>query len=73
MNINNENNNNIISNSQSKLKPDNSKSFELNMSLLSAEGIDKIKLLEEYIAQIKNNSTNINEIKIQQLQKQKIN
>ena len=71
MNINNENNNNIISNSQSKLKPDNSKSFELNMSLLSAEGIDKIKLLEEYIAQIKNNSTNINEIKIQQLQKQK--
>ena len=70
-NINNENENNIISNSQSKLKPDNNKSFELNMSLLSAEGIDKLKLLEEYIAQIKNNSTNINEIKIQQLQKQK--
>ena len=70
-NINNENNNNIISNSQSKLKPDNSKSFELNMSMLSAEGIDKLRLLEEYIAQIKNNSTNINERKIQQLQKQK--
>ena len=71
ININNENNNIIVTNSQSKLKPDNSKSFELNMSLLSAEGIDKIKLLEEYIAQIKNNSTNINEIKLQQLQKQK--
>ena len=41
------------------------------MSLLSAEGIDRIRLLEEYILQIKENSTNINEIKLQQLQKEK--
>lgn len=69
-NINNSNINNI-NNNQSNSKTKNSKSFELNMSLLSSEGIDKIKLLEEYIAQIKENSININEVRIQQLQKQK--
>ena len=69
-NINNNDTNNI-NNNQSNSKTKNSKSFELNMSLLSSEGIDKIKLLEEYIAQIKENSTNINEVRIQQLQKQK--
>jgi hypothetical protein len=67
----NSNDTNNINNNQSNSKTKNSKSFELNMSLLSSEGIDKIKLLEEYIAQIKENSTNINEVKIQQLQKQK--
>ena len=85
-NINNRNSNEMISpetnnktndlqNSQtnSKSKAENNKSFELNMSLLSAEGIDKLKLLEEYILQIKENSTNINELKIQQLQNKKIN
>jgi chromosome segregation ATPase len=67
----NSNDTNNANNNQSNSKTKNSKSFELNMSLLSSEGIDKIKLLEEYIAQIKENSTNINEVKIQQLQKQK--
>ena len=67
----NSNDTNNINNNQSNSKTKNSKSFELNMSLLSSEGIDNIKLLEEYIAQIKENSTNINEVKIQQLQKQK--
>ena len=67
----NSNDTNNINNNQSNSKTKNSKSFELNMSLLSSEGIDKIKLLEEYIAQIKENSTNINEVRIQQLQKQK--
>jgi chromosome segregation ATPase len=67
----NSNDTNNANNNQSNSKTKNSKSFELNMSLLSSEGIDKIKLLEEYIAQIKENSTNINEVRIQQLQKQK--
>ena len=58
--------------SKNKLKPDNSKSYEINMSLLSEEGIDKLKLLEEYIAQIKENSKNINEANIQQLKNKKI-
>ena len=62
---------NNISDSKNNLKQENNKSFELNMSLLSAEGIDRLRLLEEYISQIKENSTNINEVKIEQLQKQK--
>lgn len=64
---------NSQNNSKSKSKTENNKSLELNMSLLSAEGIDKLKLLEEYILQIKENSTNVNEKKIQQLQNKKIN
>ena len=64
-------NNKSITNSKNKLKSDNNKSFEINMSLLSDEGIDKLKLLEEYIAQIKENSTNINEEKFQQLKNKK--
>ncbi len=64
---------NSQNNSKSKSKTENNKSIELNMSLLSAEGIDKLKLLEEYILQIKENSTNVNEKKIQQLQNKKIN
>ena len=70
-NIQNVEEQNNINDSKSKLKKENNKSFELNMSLLSAEGIDRFKLLEEYISQIKENSTNINEVKIEQLQKQK--
>ena len=35
------------------------------MTMLTPEGIDKIKLLEDYIAQIKENANDINENKIQ--------
>ena len=41
------------------------------MTMLTPEGIDKAKLLGEYISQIKENSNKINEIKIQELQSQK--
>jgi len=64
-------NNQIQNTSGNKSKTENNKSYEFNMSLLSSEGIDKLRLLEEYITQIKENSTNSNEIKLQQLQKQK--
>lgn len=42
-----------------------------SFSMLTSNGIDKLKLLEEYISLIKNNGINANELKIQQLQKQK--
>ena len=77
-NINNINNiqkdgiqNNISDSKKNLNQENNNKSFELNLSSLSAEGIDRLRLLEEYISQIKENSTNINEVKIEQLQKQK--
>ena len=72
-NINNNNNKYDFSqkNNKNKSKTDSNQSLELNMTMLSPEGVDKIKLLEEYISQIKENSSNINEIKIQELQNQK--
>ena len=60
-----------ISDSKTKTKPETNKSFELNKSVLSVERIEKIKLLEEYISQIKENSSNITGEKIQELKKQK--
>lgn len=60
-----------LSDSKSKTKPETAKSYELNLSNLSDEGIEKIKLLDEYITQIKKYSSNINESKIQKCQKQK--
>ena len=62
---------NNISDSKTKTKPETNKSFELNKSVLSVERIEKIKLLEEYISQIKENSSNITGEKIQELKKQK--
>ena len=58
-------------NSKNKSKTEDNKSNEMNMQIISGDGIDKLKLLEEYISQIKENSTNINETKIQELQRQK--
>ena len=65
--------NNIINNNNNKdeLNSEKDKNIELNMTMLTPEGIDKIKLLGEYIAQIKENSNEINENKIQELQSQK--
>ena len=63
-NINNINNNN-------KLKQENDQNLEFNMTMLTPEGIDKIKLLGEYINQIKENSNEINENKILELQRRK--
>lgn len=60
-----------LSDSKTKTKPETNLSSELNLSILSAEGIKKIKLLEDYIAQIKQYSSFINENKIQELQKLK--
>ena len=62
-------NNNI--NINNKSKQENDKNIEFNMTMLSPEGIDKIKLLEEYLSQIKENSNEVNENKIQELQSQK--
>ena len=75
-NINNNNINNLeiddnLSNIKNKSIQEKSKSFEINLSDFTSEGIDKLKILEEYICQIKENSTNINEIKIEELQKSK--
>ena len=79
-NINNDNNNNNInnieiddnlSNIKNKSIQEKSKSLEINLSDFTSEGIDKLKILEEYIYQIKENSTNINEIKLEELQKSK--
>ena len=47
------------------------KNLEIDMTMLTPEGIDKVKLLEDYIAQIKENANEINENKIQELQSQK--
>jgi hypothetical protein len=44
----NSNDTNNINNNQSNSKTKNSKSFELNMSLLSSEGIDKIKFRDNF-------------------------
>ena len=65
--------NNIINNNINKdeLNSEKDKNIELNMTMLTPEGIDKIKLLGEYITQIKENSNEINENKIQELQSQK--
>ena len=63
---------NNLCDSKTRTKPETSKSFELNMSVLSEEGIEKLKLLEGYIAQIKENSSNLNEAKIQELQEKKM-
>ena len=41
------------------------------MTMLTPEGVDKIKLLEDYIAQIKENANEITENRIQELQSQK--
>ena len=76
ININNNNINNLeiddnLSNIKNKSIQEKSKSFEINLSDFTSEGIDKLKILEEYICQIKENSTNINEIKIEELQKSK--
>ena len=67
------NNNNInnINNINNKIKQETDGNIEFNMTMLSPEGIDKIKLLEEYLSQIKENSNEINENKIQELQSQK--
>ena len=67
----NEENQNNINDSKNKSRTEDNKSLEMNMQFLSGDGIDKLKLLEEYISQIKENSTNINETKIQELQRQK--
>ena len=64
----NDNNMSIINN---KIKQETDGNIEFNMTMLSPEGIDKIKLLEEYLSQIKENSNEINENKIQELQSQK--
>ena len=76
--INNINNNNKISltqnskmNNKNKSKTESNQSLELNMTMLTPEGVDKIKLLEEYISQIKEHSKSINESKIQELQNKK--
>ena len=65
--------NDIINNNINKdeLNSEKDKNIELNMTMLTPEGIDKIKLLGEYITQIKENSNEINENKIQELQSQK--
>jgi len=52
-------------------KNETEQNLEFNMTMLTPEGIDKIKLLEDYIAQIKENANDINENKIQELQSQK--
>ena len=52
-------------------KNESEQNLEFNMTMLTPEGVDKIKLLEDYIAQIKENSNEINENKIQELQSQK--
>lgn len=54
-----------------KLKEENDQNLEFNMTMLTPEGIDKIKLLGEYINQIKENSNEINENKILELQSRK--
>ena len=63
-----DNKNNKIGNSKS-----NSRLLEIDMSMLTSEGMGKIKMLEDYISKIKENSTNINELKIQKLQNDKNN
>ena len=54
-----------------KVKEETDQNIEFNMTMLTPEGIDKIKLLNEYINQIKENSNKINENKILELQSQK--
>ena len=51
------------------------KSFDANLSIynLGFCGIDKLKILEEYITQIKEKSVDVNEDKIEQLQKKRDN
>ena len=63
--------NNINNNINNKVKRETDQNIQFNMTMLTPEGIDKIKLLGEYISQIKENSNKINEIKIQELQNQK--
>ena len=60
-----------INNINNKVKKETDQNIQFNMTMLTPEGIDKIKLLGEYISQIKENSNKINEIKIQELQNQK--
>ena len=52
-------------------KNESEKNLEFNMTMLTPEGMDKIKLLEDYLTQIKENANEINENKIQELQSQK--
>ena len=66
-----EKNDNNMNNINNKIKQETDGNIEFNMTMLSPEGIDKIKLLEEYLSQIKENSNEINENKIQELQSQK--
>ena len=66
-----EKNNNNMNNINNTIKQETDGNIEFNMTMLSPEGIDKIKLLEEYLSQIKENSNEINENKIQELQSQK--
>ena len=61
--------NNNINNNKSKQESD--RNIEVNMTMLTPEGIDKVKLLEEYLSQIKENANEFNENKIQELQSQK--
>ena len=52
-------------------KNESEQNLEVNMTMLTPEGVDKIKLLEDYIAQIKENANEITENRIQELQSQK--
>ena len=52
-------------------KNESEQNLEFNMTMLTPEGVDKIKLLEDYIAQIKENANEITENRIQELQSQK--
>ena len=67
----NENNIEINNKFNDQPKPENDQNIEFNMTMLTPEGIDKIKLLGDYITQIKENSNEINENKILELQSQK--
>ena len=64
----------VRNNSTASLKnKKRNKSFDANLSIynLGFCGIDKLKILEEYIARIKENSVNVNEDKIEQLIKKR--
>ena len=69
--LNKKNNFNEINHKSHKIKKETDQNIQFNMTMLTPEGIDKVKLLGEYISQIKENSNKINEIKIQELQSQK--
>lgn len=56
---------------KNNIKSKSDKDIEINMTMLTPEGVDKIKLLNEYINQIKENANEVSEDKIQELQNQK--